>query len=665
MYIVSFLTILLALCPLLRITPLNFGFFHENDFVATFVFVIAGLSAILAYKISKKHPFIIEKSFGTPLVFFNLLLFLYYALQSLFVPNLLQNWFSYNDTCDGALLFLAQAILSVMIYINFSFNKTKIKNILLSLIVILGCIIIVLGIIGSNDSPIKSLIGNKYMLFCFPDFVAFVSIAMIMYFNRYQTKKSPTIIWGVFSLIMVMSFLYSQNAALHYSIFLSIFLIIGAKFFDRYVKLETLPLLYVVFLLGISTVIIFFKQISQFVYVPSNLMSRANLSLITLVHYVKDFKLSDSINVLFGNGCASFHNFNIKNLYLLSDFQLFAKDAWQPNWENIVRNLISTHNTVTENFCNGGLVGVFLYLSYQYFFIKSSKNLLSKVYIMSLGIISSLWFQFIFTMPFTIIALALVKQKSIIKIPIIYIRKILLFTSLVLCTAGIFYGVNSEKNNLVIKSNDSIEDKIKNISSVSCAKFDVWIGGFRVLEILKHVQEYNKKYIEQIINPNLSNNEKRNSLKLYLQNLEDVENFLQKNHALDNLATYVLLINMYNDLFVYKEVFLLDQKLIEPFLKKWESLTKGFLEKCPYRSDMMIVILNHYLSFNKPKELLDMLKNIMIYDDKNPIASWFWGSYYLKNPKTFNDGIKKIKLSIENGINRFIPVPKDIIEKFS
>lgn len=655
--------LLLLITPFITITKLAFGFCAQIDPVISITYCLSGIISLVLYKISKKHPYLLEQIFGKPMVWGMLLLSIVAFPQSFFLKKFLQNWFGTPQIGEGVLLFLSQAIFGSFTYIVLRLSQNNKRLVLLTAIAC-GLLLSVFTIIGHDYSLIEVARRHQFTPLFFSDWIGFIAIAFVLYFYCLPQKRTP-LFWASFIITTVFISYHSNNQAIHYGIIIALLVLLTDHIIYYYQKIRLLPALYILLLVGMSLSIIALKVIDHplLEVLNSSLFSRGNLAWVTIVHYFHSFNFKDLLSVVFGNGYGSFQEFPTQNLYLISDLSLFKGDSWNPSWEYISRNLLHTHNSVIENFCSAGLVGVFAYLFFQYHLIKSApKRLIPQFYIIILGILTSLWFQFPNTIPFTILALGLVSQKTTFNFSIKVIRPLLLISSPLLIAGGIFHGTMTTNmmKLTIIKKDETFEQRVSNFSGSPWVKVETYTGGWRTVDILKNFFDHNKFYLDKVSKKTSTQIEKQQNFNLYVANTLKIQKIVEELPT--NPEMIIIVLNLYNDLFSEPEA--------APFLQKnpnllenWYRLVNRFLIEYPNRFDMSSILLSHLLIHQQTDLMLKTLEKILGKNPQNPLGLWFLGTYQLENPNTAAIGIDNIKTSIKRGLNRFLPLPKEFLQK--
>ncbi|MDM8551292.1 O-antigen ligase family protein [Desulfobacterales bacterium HSG2] len=99
------------------------------------------------------------------------------------------------------------------------------------------------------------------------------------------------------------------------------------------------------------------------------------------------------------------------------------------------------------------------------------------------------------------------------------------------------------------------------------------------------------------------------------------------------------------------------------YLADWEEMLGSFLRRAPRRTDMAALYLLWLLREGEEQKMLRFANRILDREAADPVGLWFSGLALAAEPGKRYDGLKRLKQSIELGIERIIPVDPGIREQ--
>ena len=650
---------ILACCvfiiPLCNLPPARVGYFRQIEASLIAFWLMAALIGIWLYFLWKKNPKLVRHIANLPIVWGPLLLGFVTFFFSLSHNRGLEDFVGSAQIGEGGLTFIASGLIAAQFSI-FSHIRPY-RKVICFAAALTGLLICTLTIMGSQESPLPGWQYWQWAPFFFPDFLAFIAIALLaVYFCcrpcGKNIKNSCTVIALLLFGIVVF---YASNKSLYGGILIAGFVGAGVYLLPLPMRRPFIHSSFFGLSIGATLLIAFFDSFSALL--PDTfkaygniqtLTSRTWLSKVTFIDlWYSPFTWESIEKLLTGNGWGSFGNISAANMFLIRDINLYAGNDYQPGWELINRDLLHTHNIVTTLFHSIGLIGIYFYLYIQYKLINSLPErffIIGSLFLMAYQVQMLLWFQFLMTVPFTLLAFSLLfsrpskkREPCFLKPGFLtgYSAVLLIFSVLQgYVTLGYKYGLLERP----VKSNTEL---VNELTTAHYAGFEVLFGAPRLIGLARTysigLQHEFEKSPEQLLNYSLK-------LVHYLMFLPKKCNYLANNLAL----------NILSELSTNPKVAPLFTVQI---YKTWEQLAKDHIEIMPYRTDILLPFFNFYQTLGKEAIVLELTREIMARNPRDPIALWFKGSSQLQNPSRFDEGMCALQSSIRQGIERFMPVP--------
>ncbi|MGV8948470.1 MAG: hypothetical protein ACOH2E_03780 [Candidatus Paracaedibacter sp.] len=649
------LACLALLMPLCSLPPTRMGYYNQVESCLIAFWLISAGVGLWIYFLMKKCPRLVYHTSKLPIVWGPILLGMTTILVSPFHVLPLRDLIGSPHIAEGALTFIASGLLAS----NFSI-LTRIatyRKIIFTMAFLVGLTISTLTIVGSMESPFISWRYWQWAPYFFPDYLSFIciSLAALYVYVRKDLKctyLNDIIAFALFTLIAY----YASNKSLGYGIILSLISIMGIWLFPAAWKRTLLHVTFFGLSFSLTLLIVFYdecsKALPEFLGHLSTITSRTWLSKVTFVDLTTTpLSWAWIQQLLIGKGWGTFNNISASNMFLIDQVSIFNGKDYNPSWELTHRDLLHTHNILTNYFHSIGLLGVSLYLYIQYKFIKSlSKNhfFAGIAFLISYQVQLLFWFQFIITVPFTILTLAVFFRR---RTPVIWSfllkpKFILGFAAFLLIFSSfqgiITWGHESDKDD-----KQPTKESIRKLTTASYIRLEAYFGAQRQVGLAR------------IFATNLQDELKNNPAELVTHSLKLVNHLkcLPKggNYLSNNLA-----INILSELASKQETL----KLLNTHtLITWEQLAKDHIKIMPYRTDILLPFFNLYQTLGKEAIVLEFTKAIYEKNSHDSIALWFMGSSFLKNPAHFDTAMCILQKSIREGIERFMPVPPTLKTK--
>lgn len=649
------------LIPLCSLPPARIGYYSQTETSIFAFWALSAVSYLWIYFLYKKNPRLVIQTSKLPLVWGPILLGLASVLMSIFHPLPLRDFVGSGQIGEGALTFIATGAMACHFSILTRISIYR-KMIFVSALCV-GIIISSLTIIGSMDSPFINWRYWEWAAFYFPDFLAFIDIALItIYFYMRKELKGLPYLYDTLALcLFVLIGYYANNKSLNYGLIIAGLSTLGIWMFPKAWRRTMLQVSFFGLTLFMTLLVVFYDDFSRIL--PESLKSLGNLSTITSRTWLSKVSLVDlwlaPINehwiqqVIIGSGWGSFTNISAANMFLIDQVSLFVGKEYQPSWELVNRDLMHTHNIITSLFHSVGLVGVSLYLYIQYKLINSfvrNHFLLGATFLIAYQVQLLLWFQFLMTVPFTLLALALLSRERVSNIcPSVLRPKYMLSFAGVLLIFSCLQGfiMIGYKSGLVQGAHKSNAALVEVLTTAPYMKLEAAFGATRQVGLARVYAIGLEKEFE-------------NSPEGFVTNSLKLVNHLNSLTKGGNYLANTLAINILSELASKPETLKLFNK--ETF-KTWEYLARNHVTYMPYRSDILLPFFNLYQTLGKEALVLDLTKVVLDHNPHDPIALWFMGSSQLKNASHFDEGMCMLQESIRDGIERFMPVPPPLKSK--
>jgi hypothetical protein len=648
------LACLALLMPLCSLPPTRMGYYNQVESCLIAFWVVSAIVGLWVYLLMKKCPRLIYHTSKLPIVWGPILLGMATIVISPFHALPLQDLTGSPHIAEGALTFIACGLLASIFSILIRISTYR--KIIFTTTLLVGLTISTLTIVGSMESPFVSWQYWQWAPYFFPDYLSFIDIALaaVYVYMRKDLKRtylSDVIAFTLFTLIAY----YASNKSLGYGIVLSLVSIMGIWLFPASWKRNLLHLTFFGLSLALTLLIVFYddcsKALPEFLAHLSTITSRTWLSKVTFVDLSTTSLSWEWIQqLLIGKGWGTFSNISASNMFLIDQVSIFSGKDYNPSWELTHRDLLHTHNILTNYFHSIGLFGVGLYLYIQYKLIKSLSEgyfFTGLAFLISYQVQLLFWFQFIITMPFTILALSVFFRQ---RTPVIWSfllksKFILGFTTFLLIFSSlqgiITWGYESDKSTL------STKESIRRLTTAPYVCLEAYFGAQRQVGL------------GRIFATNLQDESKNNPAELVTHSLKLVEHLKslpeKGNYLGNNLA-----INILSELASKPETL---KFINNQTLTTWEQLVKDHIEIMPYRTDILLPFFNLYQTLGKEAIVLEFTKKICEKNSHDSIALWFMGSSLLKNPAHFDTAMCILQKSIREGIERFMPVPPPLKTK--
>ena len=106
--------------------------------------------------------------------------------------------------------------------------------------------------------------------------------------------------------------------------------------------------------------------------------------------------------------------------------------------------------------------------------------------------------------------------------------------------------------------------------------------------------------------------------------------------------------------------FTLKQPVLEPltaeYLRTWRDTLGQFLARAPARTDLAVPYLLWRMQSGQEDEVLQFSRRLLRRNPADAVGLWFSGIVLLAADETAEEGLLRLKRSLEGGIERFMPI---------
>lgn len=609
---------------------LPYGTYQESDLAIAGIWCAGGLSAIY-YGIQRKITL-------TPISC------LWLGMACIALLGVFQNNLGaltgINDMREGAFTFFAICV--CIAFTKEHFTKT---NLPFWIIPLAYGLLTVLGFFGWRDLGWKT--------YNFLDVYGFAMLASIpMYINFRKKINYAQFLDAAYISFFALLLFYCDNKALNLACIVGLFLVFVWPIIKN--KLSFLPKkdgLYfaggvIALSIGILLSWFFFDKLIL------QLQSRTMLAIVTVLHFFDHFTIKEFFHLIFGYGWGSYQQFPVLNIFELDHFTVYADNAYKPNWEFLERNLLHSHNIVIETFISSGLVGVsaLTYGIYKVTNYIANNDYAARFYWVSFLLLYSAWFQMPTTIPFSIIAMALMNEEKSFQFKLPKIPTCLFGIFLIVFAGWDFYASyktttrpHDTIKNFAQEMNEFLNDPAHKYDQLAGGKCSNYIMSTATATLPKFDATKDSKFIPDI----------EKSI------INAAQDFLQSGQN-NNVVSFVHLINLCNALANLKDNKL---PLSLKFHEVFKELVLELLKKFPTRADMAMGYLNWKFDvlqdFQAAESMADEL--LKAYPD-HPLGLAIKSLIGLSKGTNQQMHTNNLKKAINNGLNRFMPVPPEVLK---
>lgn len=656
--------------PFLGLPPLRLGWYGQVEIILAGLWLLGGLSGLWNYFFFKERPYLARKVWYMPVVWAWGPLIVLSLVISLFQAAPLQSWVGAPQLGDGIATFLTLLFLSPPFIVMTRVYRNLYKTVLIPLGA--ATLLALLTIPGSVTSPFPSLKNWIWSPIFFSDYIAYCIPPLIVLYGLYRSRLSTKVVY-LYDIFLVALALLISYFADNKALFLGYALVVatyGALKLPVFVNIPVPKRLASILLLGfigLTFGISFYDNLAPFLPSPlqnlASILSRTHLAKVAFLPYFNSpVNFEKILTFLFGHGWGTYNNTIISHMTLTSNFALFNGQEFNPTWEFIHRDLINSHNIFIEHFLALGFLGLALFCYLQFKIIQNLRFqavFLGTAFLTILGTLLVFWFQLPHTYMFTTLGYCLLFSKTPPKSTFPFLKFVPLLSiisSFTLITFCVIQGVSAYKYSTVVglRPTDNLYTKIDEFSKSPWLLYDQATGGSRTRQLARGLAHEIFAYLDKVeaADPQECLEKIRIITKTLTQNIPQGS----------NLTALVLAMNLYSELSTMPRMAPLFKK-DQTTLKEWDQAADLVLQHLPYRSDTFVPYFTYLLTTGKMDRALTLCQKFLKYYPKDPIAYWFLGTIYLQDQFSHEKGLCSLRTSIQNGIQKFIPLSLQEVQK--
>jgi hypothetical protein len=661
------LSLLILLTPLMGIPPFRFGYYVQVEPVMCYLWLMGGLSALWTFVLVKQKPRFAAQIWSMPIVWGWLPIIVLSGVTSLFRPIPLQSWTGSGQIGEGVLTFLSEMFIT---FVFVALIKIKsYRKLLLIMAVLTGTIMSLLTIIGSFESPFESYRNWTWAPIFFPDWIAFFAVSLIVFY--WVCRKDFRHKWPyhfiMLSIIAVVSY-YASNKSLGYGAAIALGVVVALEIpvFKKITYETKFFLSFLGLTLGLTLFLIFYDvfgdYISQNPMLKVTLESRTYLNKIVLIDFFyQPFGVDFLTQLFFGMGWGRYSDALAANVFLIKEIFMYHGQKLDPNWEFLKRDLLHSHNSISEHFLALGGVGLSIFYTVKYFVIRSmnfAHHRLAVFFLLTLTIVGIFWFQLVLTLPFVLLASAMIFQRRcILKFLRLKPRSLKIMGGvggIVLMSWSFFhlgFTMNLGKN--VRLDPQTKFDEIYNEYMVSPGlQYDNYIGGRRSIALGRSL--VNELFIYLKKNKNLA---PEALMQTHIKIISIAQLLFNEVTHSGNFYAVIVPMNIFSEAAYnpqIKHIFEANPKLAEV----WGQMAGYFVKVLPKRSDILVPLFNYLLVHHEQEKVRDLTRELLSYNSEDAVALWFLGLVELTDSSTYTKGVCRLKQAFRNGLTRTVPIPQ-------
>lgn len=663
----------IMIMPFFGMPPLQFGYYLQVEGMIPSFWLMGGLAGVWAFWLTLQRPKLARYLWELPVIWGWIPLILFSAVQSIFLPIPLQSWTGFGQLGEGIFSFLAHMFLTFVLSVLI--RLPRLRPFILWLTFLSGTLVAGLTIIGCAESPIISMRFWPWAPLFFPDFIAYIAAAFMgMYVLFFQRYRQNVLFHALFLSSMILIGYYSRNQSGYYAVAIAVavLLILEAPILNKLPVLNKLSyqkkvaIIFLSILLSLTIFIMFYDVFSA--YLPTALANQASIigrtyltkmTFIELTHKVLNWK--DYVAILFGKGWGEYGNSLLGNVFLFKDIALFNGENWQPTWEFTHRDMLHSHNTLTEHFLSVGLIGVGLYLWVKYKTILSLKRhnrYAGVLFLIIVGVMNVFWFPIIHTFPYLMVANALLFTRPV-PMAFFTLPRLQLLTKLSAPTLLIFSLIHTtfialQGKYAYIDMHGDLIQQIDAFSQSLANRYEALEGGRRWVAYVRSFTKNIHMLLEDTPEADVPAFAERAR-----QMAHDLYTGIP--HA-GNYYSLLLPMNIYGELASRYRT----QKWVEEnpqFLNEWDALAQAFILYLPFRSDILIPYLNYLMFHQQEEKAYHFVQQLLEHSPRDPVGLWFKGTLTLMKDQDRNAGICLLKKAIDEKITRYMPLPPTEVKR--
>lgn len=646
----------------LALRMVAYGVWFQAEFPVTAFTFLGAMGFIWLMLGFRFMPKLIQSTLKHPLVWVSMLIALASILFAPFQPVPLVTLWGAPQMGEGVLSYMATSSLAAVFMIQLRFPT--VRKALIYWAFFVGTIISVLTILGSIETPFKSFKGWPWSPYYFPDYLGFIVLAFGVYlYHLWKQDREKVLSLILPGIAFPVLFYFTYNKSMWYGCALALIGIVGLRFISKCSSFQYRKLFPYFALLALYGFILTLAIASAYGWpIPGTLITRGYFILYTFYNFLFDATPQDILTLFIGRGWGEYQEFIAPNIFEVNSAKIYAgaAKALTANEETIERDFFHSHNMIIETFSALGIFGIALITTKIYYLSKALKRhctFFGALYLLSLWLLSSFWFEMTATVPFTIMATLLVTgrmaPKRFPQLSLKLLKPAFVSLAILLMVPLGPIGISSEKivNVGKIRMSESYLGRIEEIKKDKWVNMDSYFGFKRVSPVLQQLT-----YLAFT-----TKDEKKLSLNdKYEGNMRIADYMFSKRLKCGNLYAMMVPINIYGELASHeklKDRFYKDKKAFD----RWEDIVTTFHKCVPKRTDMFIPLLNHLTLSHRTGRVRRLTRLILSHNPKDPVGLWFSGSQKMEADATLHEGLQEIRLAYKLGINRYIPIPERLL----
>lgn len=639
---------------ILAIRPIGIGIWSQSELMTAGLHFTAFLSAI-GVLLLNFHKRISAMVFVQPLVLLPLCLG---GLSLLFLP--LQNgpvrdFLGDVRTGEGVVWWFDLSVLSASAMVLWRYKN--LRRILIKIAVFSFAVCFALSVSHEHMPHYRAP-------FYFPDYLAFLILCLLpLAYMRWFGRENPLWRYVVFYVVLNILIVLSENKAMIlFSVILPLLwwgywwiaprLPIPQKTIAM-IGIAALPLA----LFALFAVVVFMHS-SEGYYayehdkILKTLASRAFLAQTAIVPM-----LDQPWTFLHGFGWGTYtdHLVNYQPSRWM-DFTLYGRQ-----WDGYMFDHFHSHNMFVETFNAVGVLGGVLIFVYCLAFALTARPSLYKpamVFTSGLMVWGSLWFLFPLHNPFWALAAAsLARPVKTFRLNKKFLAGALVVIMICQAIAGSMTFITAYRFDEVQTRPLSAAQARQNCPVETYKDFDA--GGVHLsrlmLDRLRYVLNVKAKAVHEYTHETRADIPRHLLHVNYLFCLAD--DYIKHDYA--GARVKVAHLVMRGEILLGLGEYL-DEEARAYYYDGWEEELKGWLRAYPGRADLATPYLLYSLANGREQSALPIAEMIYRHDPVHPLGLWFKGLADLNDPQTANMGLSMMRMALDNGIERFMPVDDDL-----
>ncbi|NQV55838.1 MAG: hypothetical protein HQ503_08270 [Rhodospirillales bacterium] len=331
-------------------------------------------------------------------------------------------------------------------------------------------------------------------------------------------------------------------------------------------------------------------------------------------------------------------------------------------WDAIRRSDFHSHNQYFEALLSIGGAGLMLTLGYMFAIFRYARDnqlKLSVFFTLILGTLQSFWFQMPHSLPLmaaSLAAISLSDQRNTMPNFGDHKRSKLIGAAAALCAGLLFFGfvasqLAADQARIGLDANRNGVKLTPEKSSFG----NLFTGLGEIYHAALLQNAYSKMSIEMKKNGSLDT-------PAVIRFRELLSPVLQNEAEFSSVAATITTVNVLAGL-IFKFPRLANSNTLIKI--RFIHLTEALLTRLPRRSDLAVPYFNLMLNDGKEMRALRVAERLLARRPNDPIGLWFSGVMLLAHPAKGEEGILRMKRSLNYGIQNQMPVPKELLDRLT